>query len=968
METSAADAGFTSYRATIAGGHTTGQDVLPSDDTNAVQAASEGITGAMESQNSAGSVCDTKEEGGQGVFWTESFPEVTDDNDSVDAVQSPVDDVTDTCHNVFREIMDKCGKTEEKTTHDNHDDDLQTDSPREDATVGHPLCSSHHSEVKHSLDLNDENHTDKTEKHLPGENQTFPLEDPDPSKASDAQRKPGEPHQTLSATEDRHAPQNISPKPTPQEDEEQDYTRNIAEDTDDRSIAQLEVRHPQSVERYAGGDIPHQLALPASQSLTTTSMQNMCANSQVTVGAESSVYVRTEAMVEAEEVLEDRGRVVLVGPPGCGKTTLAHALLRLSQSQGFIPYVFTDVSEWHQHVVRGKKCVVLMDALFGTVRVNVQQHDCWKKILTNVLELTRAGSCRLVITVYPHILRELQMLDGQTESPFVGEFSMVRLMESELDDDVKSSLINFHLNQLGLDPDIQSALVERTLQVDVSGPVFPWCCRQMVRNWLTLEDPAHVFTTPAEVYVPLLQQLSSERKQGPVFAAVLALTMKGKGNFLLKPQSFESDLLELGFSCFSADRMDECAHLLKGSILAENGSTFISRALYDAAGLSLGRSSRLLTSVRACDGEFLVKYVHTPGVEKMSSLVLKSDGQDVLVRRIYEEIVKHESMSVISQHPSFQSSEILDKLQKLCEPQRVSYMLQSQPQQPSLRELLRAVDKDHHFPLLYWSTLSPSPVLTSWCLTITKDKKRFWQYLPHVLLALALFHPRSQRYHQARALLQDMDISVARVFQFPTTSVLLPLPRPEHRVSEEVAVVIHSLADHFQSGGGDLPLCYLHTPSCPIPASVVSVRVREGEGVEVQVPDRQHWYPVLRLLTDRRVGEVDNQGRTLLHLAFEAGAVDMVSLNLKSQLEGRFSNSNIFLDLVLYFITTVCLLRDPGFALFRFIFRMLEKGFLFANYSAQRNNGSTFDAKYWENDSDGDDKEKDECDDFGEAK
>ncbi|XP_076462863.1 uncharacterized protein LOC143295176 [Babylonia areolata] len=608
-----------------------------------------------------------------------------------------------------------------------------------------------------------------------------------------------------------------------------------------------------------------------------TTVSVLQGNSDITVDKQVSEYVATPGLELADEILKDTGRVVLCGPPGSGKTTLAYALSRRSREEGFSPYVLERIGLWKSSVGQHERSVVVLDGTLGMVRVDSRQYRSWKLILDTVLEQIEKGLCRLVITVYPHVLHELQQLENSWNSPLKDDDVIVTLT-SILPKQAREKLLNFHLNKLQLESNRQHQVVEQILQNDKSGPVFPWCCGYMVKHWSSSEDPTAIFFTPAKAYAQLFKDMIQDSTHGAVFAAVLALTMKGVSNFLHNLSKAAPHLKELGFPEIHDDTLAAYEDVLQGSVLSEG--TFSSRVLYEAACLALGRFFRFPTMLRTCDLPFLVQYVHATVVYMPGGLPskvyvtvgsvprcsadtkLRFDNCQSLAERIYTEIIEGNLLH-ISQHPSLQCPEFLQELDNYCA-----------KDSKRIKQLLNSVDPVHKLPLVYWSAFHPSPHLTRWCLSKIQANKKLHT---RSLMACSLFD-HFTRSSECRLQSFLHTASNPEVFQHSECVVNFPLLTEGQCLTRDTEKQVNIIRG---TGSAEHRLQYLCDPSMPIPPDVVTVQVTP-DNVQLQVKDRRHWYLVFRLLTDRQVSDTDQDGNSLLHIAVGSGQSSAVRLSLKA--------------------------------------------------------------------------------------
>lgn len=377
--------------------------------------------------------------------------------------------------------------------------------------------------------------------------------------------------------------------------------------------------------------------------------------------SDTSLFVYTEEFEEAAEILDEHKSVVLSGTPGSGKTALGHALLRKFADKGFRPYVITHVHDVLLHVGGGGKSVLLLDGTLGEVRVDRQEHRQWRGLLRSLSHLCQSGSCLLVLTAYPHVVRELRHLDAGTGSPLsLPQVEIeVRLPRHSLKDKVKREMLAIHLQGVDLDPSSKETLIADVLKNDLSGAAFPWCCRQMVQTWKASPDHKAIFQAPAEAYASMLRRMLLDPDHGRAFAAILTLTMKGHSHFLHHPLQCQPLLFDLGFGDLSDFKLAEYADFLKGSILSPEGDTFLNRVLYDAVGLAMGAHFMLPVLLKVCDFTFLETHVRTSqtGTEFTINIGQNIPDRQLLFVRFMEE-VDSGHRTEICRHPAIADKKI----------------------------------------------------------------------------------------------------------------------------------------------------------------------------------------------------------------------------------------------------------------------------------------------------------------------
>ena len=324
-------------------------------------------------------------------------------------------------------------------------------------------------------------------------------------------------------------------------------------------------------------------------------------------------HVSREHFETAVDMLDREGRVVLCGPPKSGKSSLGYALLKHYQEEGFAVYYLRSLCCHHQlSLSKGGRSFVLIDGGLGVARLDIDQCNHCESLLFNARTLRNNRHCLLVLTAYPHVLRELNFLEEDSSRP----------------------------------------LLPSTIRIDVTS-------RQ--------QDPSPVFTPSADSYLPLLRCILSDPNTGRAMEALLAMSMLGIGHLELYPPEVEPTLQRLELTNVPSFDVRRLARYLKGSILSDTGSGFPSRLLYDAAGLALGRFCSLAVLLKVCDATFLVQHVGTSGTSTESSILIGPAEEErlLLMLRMHELIVDGQ-LPELCQHPSLGCPAFLHDFRDFC--------------------------------------------------------------------------------------------------------------------------------------------------------------------------------------------------------------------------------------------------------------------------------------------------------------
>ncbi|KAK7094405.1 uncharacterized protein [Littorina saxatilis] len=509
--------------------------------------------------------------------------------------------------------------------------------------------------------------------------------------------------------------------------------------------------------------------------------------------------VNEEDLAKAVELLEENGRVGLCGGVQSGKTALGNAILEHFKQKGFIPFRVEEVCCHLQQDVKGKS-IVLIDGALGMIGLDRARYR-------RCQSLRRNSPCLIVVTLYPHVLREVREQEKILDNPFLPAALVISLNH---------------------------------------------CPRDLC----------------AVHYVPLLQCMLDDACLGKPFAALLLRSLQEDDSLELDSPALEAELSRLVSTSVNLCDLKKLVYNLKGSVFSNSGLGFLSRVLYDAAGLTLGSMHFKANVLQVCDVAFFVQHVGTLGTSKETLILIDSTDREyrVVMQRMYK-MIEDGQLSELCQHPSLSCRQFLADFQTFC-----------RGQDDYVDLLVSAVDRG--LPLLYWSAWSLSSCLFRWLMTVLRERIVASRALSEGFLCAAIIAVLFEE----REICRELTLIPLLLPAQPRWNLLLPSPK--RFLKQGINAQFDGLKKRLQSGA----LCYLDDHSLPIPATLLSVTVTE-DPVNVELPS-QHWYLALRLLADREVDETDLDGNTLLHIAADKGNLEAITLAVKSGASVNTKNKN----------------------------------------------------------------------------
>ncbi|CAC5379617.1 unnamed protein product [Mytilus coruscus] len=232
---------------------------------------------------------------------------------------------------------------------------------------------------------------------------------------------------------------------------------------------------------------------------------------------QEGTFVEHAAVQVCMKRLEKKGRVVICGPPGTGKSRIAMELLHrysTSHNEYSVMHIF-NLTDWQEIMHENDKCIVLCDDIFGKSNFNYEE-DLHGKCIDFINTCVESGDVRVIITMRGNILEKMSEETNLKTSHrlFRGEFINLGCNEFQLTKNKKRKLLlnYFNLNNIEV---IEDQAKENFKELEVKNQDVTLLFHQSTLKEIIMSDTNPILGFPQACYL-----FSSNRKftvQGPIF-------------------------------------------------------------------------------------------------------------------------------------------------------------------------------------------------------------------------------------------------------------------------------------------------------------------------------------------------------------------------------------------------------------------------------------------------------------------